>query len=130
MKNPSEKLEKLMAKAALIQTGKSAILPTGEIVAKGTPGAHNYQPRGESRILKMETYTYTLSWEQNMGGGRGTNMTTTTNDWETAKHIWKKCCKDQLDTVVRRVQVSVTIGKKKPETFDPAGKWPRPALIG
>lgn len=33
----------LMQKAQLINTGNSAILPTGEIVAKGTPGAMNYQ---------------------------------------------------------------------------------------
>lgn len=37
------KKDKLMEKLRIIQSGKTAILPTGEIVERGTPGAMDYE---------------------------------------------------------------------------------------
>lgn len=39
---PQEKHRKLMEKVGLIQSGDTAILPTGEIVSRDTPGAMPY----------------------------------------------------------------------------------------
>jgi hypothetical protein len=73
-------------------------------------------------------WTYQVNWEQNMGGGRGINMQITTNDWETARFVWKNLCKDKLPNEVRDVVTWVS-RKTVFEKFDPTQEWPRPPAI-
>lgn len=41
---PEARLAAIQAKLAIIQSGEAAIMPSGEIVPRGTPGSRNYDP--------------------------------------------------------------------------------------
>jgi hypothetical protein len=74
-------------------------------------------------------WTYTVWWEQNMGGGRGISMNLQFTDWETGKFVWGKLCKNKLPNEVRGVKTSVSKISGEIEEFNPEEIWPRPPFI-
>jgi hypothetical protein len=76
-------------------------------------------------------YTYTLSWEQNMGGGRGINMSFDTQEWETARLIWVNLIKYASTERVRDFKaVYKKSPRHKPIPFNPeTDGFPRPPRI-
>lgn len=69
-------------------------------------------------------YHYEISWEQNMGGGRGTLMCLKAEDHETGRLAWRTLCADKLENEVRDVKVTCN-----GVPFDPVQPWPRPSVF-
>lgn len=74
--------------------------------------------------MKSDAYRYEISWEQNMGGGRGLHMCLTTDDHEAGRLAWRTLCADKLENEVRSVQVTCN-----GQPFDPMALWPRPVRL-
>lgn len=53
---------------------------------------------------------YEVSWEQNMGAGRGILCKVETDCSETALMVWQNCCADKLETEVRNAVISFNDG--------------------
>jgi hypothetical protein len=73
-------------------------------------------------------WKYRISWEQNMGNGRGINIRMEGDDWESVRLVWTEMCKDEPETKVRGVRLECDSGKGF-VAFDPRGTWPRPPSI-
>jgi hypothetical protein len=72
------KTEALLAKVELMRSGNTAILPTGEIVARGTPGATDYDSSNsiQAAVKPLVAACYSL---------------TDTDDWRGVAKILVRC---------------------------------------
>ena len=80
--------------------------------------------KSNSSVLGECVCVYELSWEQNMGNGRGIRMTVRMDDPETGEHVWRRCCKNRGLANVRDVKATCN-GVE----FNPVGQWPRPVMV-